>query len=421
MAHGENEAAAASSPAPGPPGPVSFSFSRTAGRRRLAEGREGPPEEEKDFVRAVEGREVRSVRPPEEAPRELVIPLLRQGHGRRAAPGPAALPEDGVLRQAVEELIAESQAQQAPGSDAAEPPTAIPLVARAEAAAAPEAVGADYEAVPVEAYGLAMLRGMGWKPGEGIGRTFKQVVTPRENALRPKGLGLGASLAPPSGPPAGHRDGESQQEPEAAGLAPGGAVLVLSGPHRGLYGQVQGLDPDNARAVVKLAPAGLVATLSEHVLRPVPRRELERRAAPAEKKGRKRPRPPAEPQEQQPAPHWLRRDLRVRCVDRRLHGGRYYRAKMTVEDVVGPDTCVCRTDEGRLLEGLRERMLETLIPREDKAWVMVVLGPHRGRLGRLLTRDTERARALVQLQEGDAVLQLDYEAVCQYVGPVAED
>lgn len=33
---------------------------------------------------------------------------------------------------------------------------------------------ADYEAVPVEAYGLAMLRGMGWKPGKGIGNTFSQ-------------------------------------------------------------------------------------------------------------------------------------------------------------------------------------------------------------------------------------------------------
>lgn len=33
---------------------------------------------------------------------------------------------------------------------------------------------ADYERVPVEAYGLAMLKGMGWKKTEGIGRTFKQ-------------------------------------------------------------------------------------------------------------------------------------------------------------------------------------------------------------------------------------------------------
>ncbi|XP_043850678.1 G-patch domain and KOW motifs-containing protein [Dromiciops gliroides] len=443
MAHGESEPGAASSPAPGPSGPVSFGFSRTAVRKRLAEGREGQrqEEEEKDFVRAVEGRELRSVRPPEEAPRELVIPLLQRGHGRRAAPAAAALPEEGVLRQAVEELIEESKRalRQGPDAEAADPSVAIPLLARAgDAAEAPESVGADYEAVPVEAYGLAMLRGMGWKPGEGIGRTFKQVVKPRENPLRPKGLGLGASLAPPAGPPGPSQPG-SKEDQEPAGLAPGRAVAVLSGPHRGLYGKVEGLDPDNARAVVKLAPSGRVATLSEHVLRPVSCQEYERRARAAgdpktgrgeprdgagaaqDKKGLKRKHPPAEERQ---APHWLRRDLRVRFVDKRHHKGRYYNTKMTIEDVLSPDTCVCRTDEGRLLEGLREDMLETLIPKEETARVMVVLGPQRGQVGRLLGRDKEKSRALVQLlqEEGQGtVLQLGYDAVCHYVGPVAED
>ncbi|XP_025923227.1 G-patch domain and KOW motifs-containing protein, partial [Apteryx rowi] len=64
-------------------------------------------------------------------------------------------------------------------------------------------------------------------------------------------------------------------------------------------------------------------------------------------------------------PHWLRRDLRVRCVDRTHGAGRYYNCKMVVEDVVAQDACVCRTDEGLLVEGLREAMLETVIPRGD--------------------------------------------------------
>lgn len=37
-----------------------------------------------------------------------------------------------------------------------------------------QSTAADYDQVPVEAYGLAMLRGMGWKKTEGIGRTFKE-------------------------------------------------------------------------------------------------------------------------------------------------------------------------------------------------------------------------------------------------------
>ncbi|XP_074163427.1 G-patch domain and KOW motifs-containing protein [Sminthopsis crassicaudata] len=424
MAHGESDAAASA-----PPGPVSFGFSRTANRKRLAEGREGPREEEKDLVRAVEGRELRTVRPPDQAPRELVIPVLRRGHGQREAPNKAGLPEEGVLRQAVEELLEESRRalEEGPGSEASVASMAIPLVARVEADAAPESVGADYEAVPVEAYGLAMLRGMGWKPGEGIGRTFKQVVKPRENPLRPKGLGLGASLAPPSGPPGPSR--ENAEEP--AGLAPGRAVLVTAGPHKGLRGLVEGLDPDNARALVKLAPSGQVATLSEHVLQPLAesqsrdpklgRGDPKGRGAPEEKKGQKRKLSPARERQ---APHWLRRDLRVRFVDKKHHKGRYYNTKMIIEDVLSPDTCVCRTDEGRLLEGLREDMLETLIPKEEKARVMVVLGPQAGQLGRLLGRDREKSLALVQLlhEEGQGtVLQLDYDAVCHYVGPVTED
>lgn len=31
----------------------------------------------------------------------------------------------------------------------------------------------DYEKIPVDAFGLAMLRGMGWQPGKGIGKNEK--------------------------------------------------------------------------------------------------------------------------------------------------------------------------------------------------------------------------------------------------------
>ena len=34
-----------------------------------------------------------------------------------------------------------------------------------------QATEEDYEKVPIEQFGLALLRGMGWKDGDGIGRT----------------------------------------------------------------------------------------------------------------------------------------------------------------------------------------------------------------------------------------------------------
>lgn len=37
-------------------------------------------------------------------------------------------------------------------------------------------VDANYDSVPIEAFGLALLRGCGWQEGEGIGKTNKRYV-----------------------------------------------------------------------------------------------------------------------------------------------------------------------------------------------------------------------------------------------------
>ncbi|KAF9635139.1 hypothetical protein BFW01_g6034 [Lasiodiplodia theobromae] len=51
----------------------------------------------------------------------------------------------------------------------------------------------EYEAVPVEQFGAAMLRGMGWKEGEAIGRRKGQkAVQPRVVERRPALMGIGA-------------------------------------------------------------------------------------------------------------------------------------------------------------------------------------------------------------------------------------
>ncbi|XP_028923845.1 G-patch domain and KOW motifs-containing protein [Ornithorhynchus anatinus] len=497
------------------PAPVSFSFTRTAARKRVVEPKGGKDAvEEKDFLKAVERNELQSVKPAE-APKELIIPLIKNNQWRKPAPAPAVQkeskpppPEDGVLTQAVKEIIEESKKslEERENGSQVDPNLAIPLLMqnrvpdgfedgdKVDVSLRPEsATEADYEVVPVEAYGIAMLRGMGWKAGEGIGRTFKQDVKPQENQLRPKGLGLGADRAaveklgpraagrrprPGEKRPAGQE--EEEEEGESQRLAPGASVLILSGPHKELYGKVEGLDPDNARAMVRLAVGGHMVTISEYVLKPVSQKEFDSNAtdltrlsrpgpelqngidqrlrggSPSirrEDKDLKRRLSPdraagAKSKESRPAgvtgqeggpagvtgkeggpagssraPHWLQRDLRVRFVDKLYKAGRYYNCKMIIEDVVSPDTCVCRTEDGRVLEGVKEAMLETLIPKDEDNWIMVVLGQFSGRLGRILRRDRERSRALVQLQrdEEGPVLKLDYDAICHYVGHVDED
>jgi hypothetical protein len=54
----------------------------------------------------------------------------------------------------------------------------------------------DYEKMPIEDFGAALLRGMGWKEGKPVGKNQKGVVSYAEVKPRPNLLGLGAEPAP---------------------------------------------------------------------------------------------------------------------------------------------------------------------------------------------------------------------------------
>ncbi|NWV40667.1 GPKOW protein, partial [Grantiella picta] len=87
-----------------------------------------------------------------------------------------------------------------------------------------------------------------------------------------------------------------------------------------------------------------------------------------------------------------------------------------VEDLLSPDSCVRRSDDGRLVEGLREASLETMVILGDSDRVMAVLGEHAGKVGRILERRPERGRALVQLGGDSQGLLLPYDSICHYLG-----
>jgi hypothetical protein len=76
--------------------------------------------------------------------------------------------------------------------------TVIPLQSEEQALQhdvqdAPDAPSLDaYISTPIEGFGAALLRGMGWKDGEEIGRNKGVVMKPREVKRRPALLGIGA-------------------------------------------------------------------------------------------------------------------------------------------------------------------------------------------------------------------------------------
>jgi len=133
----------------------------------------------------------------------------------------------------------------------------------------------DYERVPIEEFGLAMLRGMGWTKTEGIGLKNKKVVDMREPQLRQKGLGLGAER------PQRHKDpvpqshsSKDHKDREVLSLKIGAFLLITRGTHENNYGQVSSFDEDNNRVIVKLANSSKMAAVSKFYITLVSEREF---------------------------------------------------------------------------------------------------------------------------------------------------
>ncbi|XP_041859814.1 G-patch domain and KOW motifs-containing protein [Melanotaenia boesemani] len=487
---------------------VSFGFTKTVSKFKPSTTEASSKKDDRDYLTGIDGNELQSSKPIDK-PKELIIPLIQKNRWYKPDRASNSLgheetqgkrqDNDSVESQAVKELIEDSRRQLEEWQNGSQSESnlnlAIPLLMQNQVPEGfedgehikvdlrPESsTEADYESVPVEAYGLAMLKGMGWNKEEGIGRTFKQDVKPIEHQLRPKGLGLGADRSAvkdlePSRPQRPPKPGDEQRKEEELVMGPGGCVLVQSGAHKDLYGKIEGVDPDNARVVVKLAIGGKTVTVSQYGVKLVGRKEYEKyskdlsRLSKAHKDKEKekerekeqekerqrreekekssysdkikhksserdggkderkrkhtessqdRDKPPVKEARQAPAaPSWLQRDLKVRFIDKAFKGGKYYNSKMRVEDVLTPFTCVCRAEEGRLLDDVKQDMLETIVPKSEYDSVMVVLGEHRGQVGRILQRDKNKCRAMVQLDRyEEKVFTLDYDSICHYVGAV---
>ncbi|XP_015776264.1 PREDICTED: G patch domain and KOW motifs-containing protein-like, partial [Acropora digitifera] len=121
-----------------------------------------------------------------------------------------------------------------------------------------------------------------------------------------------------------------------------------------------------------------------------------------------------------PAKCWLYPQTRVRIVSKDYKKGKYYNKKVRVVDVVSKDSCVCETEEGRLLEDVAQSDLETVIPKAQDAHVRVVRGPHRGQLAVLLERDASNYSAIIQLLLDKSIATVDFDDICEHMGDASD-
>ena len=188
-------------------------------------------------------------------------------------------------------------------TEAADPAHAPPLLTAEQEldryqqqlhAAAEEATLDDYTNTPIEEFGAALLRGMGWAEGKAVGRRNIRGVVPQaiQFVARPSGLGLGADPAPtaPKREKKYVKPGESrQQKPDLVALdangniknvrglddklversslgpKPGKTMRIAEGRHSGLSCIVLALEPHiegrSDKATVRLLPSETTATV----------------------------------------------------------------------------------------------------------------------------------------------------------------
>ena len=129
----------------------------------------------------------------------------------------------------------------------------------------------DYEKVEIEKFGLAVLRGMGWNEKEGIGKNGKRKVAVYEPELRPKGLGLGASVAKKV------KENENEADSkDSLRYVKGALVRIEAGKYDGDYGELVGFDDGLNRILVRVHSTGDTVSLIQFVTRLVTKDEFKK-------------------------------------------------------------------------------------------------------------------------------------------------
>lgn len=118
-----------------------------------------------------------------------------------------------------------------------------PIKERADLPVADDITTEAYSKMPVESFGMSLMKQMGFSEERGIGKN-KQNALPQILVLkpRPKGLGLGAT---PTG-------SEQEQVEYEKFYKPGTRVKVVKGAHRDLIGVILKSEKDNDVLLVQL-------------------------------------------------------------------------------------------------------------------------------------------------------------------------
>ncbi|XP_045501283.1 G-patch domain and KOW motifs-containing protein [Colias croceus] len=178
-----------------------------------------------------------------------------------------AIPEVKRENETLEQMAARELLEEAQKKTVVDVSTlVVPVPAQPVLEGQKESTLDDYESVPIQDFGLAMLRGMGWAPG-------KDQSKYKLPELRPKGLGLGADKVIKENQ---KKKSNTKDNEEELAIVKKSFVKITTGKYAGFYGQVVSLDEENGRAMVDIPIKKETVSLSEFMMQAVPKSEYDR-------------------------------------------------------------------------------------------------------------------------------------------------
>ncbi|CAN6295743.1 unnamed protein product [Urochloa humidicola] len=306
------------------------------------------------------------------------------------------IPYGLTLRNGATEAAPAKESEKAPSP----PPAAADAAAagdlmlrryKEDMASLPDHRGIDeFNEMPVEGFGAALLAGYGWKEGKGIGRNNKTgdtKVVEYDRRAGTQGLGYNPSEADPRKT----RKGD----------------WIVGDKKVSENGTAKKRDRDSRDKIEERdSSTGKKRSVEQ-------RPEKEGRGK--ERNGRDIREGASNGSDTRSKVRWLQSHIRVRVVSEKL-SKRLYLMKCKVVDVVGPTTCDVMMDDGsELVQGVEQDMLETVLPRTNGR-VLVLYGKHKGMYGRLLEKNSEEEIGLVEDADTKDIVRVRYEQMAEYTG-----
>lgn len=345
--------------------------------------------------------------------------LVIRGSGNLWKPGTAQV--DDITKEAINQILSD------PNSVSTEDTKQIDVSNNTSSLKFPgvvpqeESTLDDYNDVPISDFGEALMRGMGWEKGKGVGRNRK-IVEPIDFDKQKRTLGVTI-----------HEEEAAEAEKIFHEFKLGEYIEIAAGQDKGKHAKILSLSLETSRCIVRLPSEEIIDLAIINIKKGSRQEYLKQRDDCQETVQDVFVAPPAKRVKQEKSSAgkvsqnglskstnsghaWLHRDLKVRVVSKEFSGGKYYCKKLDIVDIVDPWTCVCRTEGGRLLENVPQSILETVVPKKKGSLLMLLSKDNRFEIAELEEKDSKSSSVVcVTLIEKD-VVTASYDDVCQYIG-----